>query len=96
MKRPLTGLGRPAHDEPSSPEAILMEHRVDMFCRKFAAAERDCGIKFADGDSIPDCADQIVKAAKGARLNPEIYSLAWTIRKWANERSESAGDVKRK
>jgi hypothetical protein len=80
----LSGFGRPAPDEPSSPEARLMERRLDLLLGVFARASTACGIKFAEGASIPDCADQIIRAAKGAKLDARLYEIMWKIRKWAN------------
>jgi hypothetical protein len=45
-----------------------MERRLDLLLGVFARASTACGIKFAEGASIPDCADQIIRAAKGAKL----------------------------
>jgi hypothetical protein len=81
LVRSLSGFGRPMTDEPSSPEARLMERRLDLFCEAFARASRDCGIKFADSASVKDCADAIVKAAKASKLDPKAYQLAWFVRK---------------
>jgi hypothetical protein len=52
LMRSLSGFGRPMTDEPFSPEARLMERRLDLFCEAFARASRDCGIKFDEGDSV--------------------------------------------
>jgi hypothetical protein len=68
-------------DKPTSCDRILMERRLDLFCEAFAKAERACGLRFNDSVSIREHAEAIVKAAKTSKLHPNLYELAWFVRK---------------
>lgn len=60
-----------------------MERRVDLFCQAFEKAARACELRFSGDEFVVQCADQIVKAAKGARLDPQLYQLMWLVLKTA-------------
>jgi hypothetical protein len=61
-------------------DVSLREHRL---CAAFAVAEKACGLKFDEGVSIRERADAIVKAARAAKLDPELYRVMWFVRKTA-------------
>ena len=67
-----------------SPDAVLMERRVEILTRSFWDASKACGIEFAADDSVAQKAAGIVKAAKEAKLDPQIYRLIWFVKKTAN------------
>ena len=62
-------------------EADDASRRETRLCAAFAVAEKACGLKFDEGVSIRERADAIVKAAQGAKLDHELYRIAWFVRK---------------
>jgi hypothetical protein len=61
--------------------------REQRLCAAFAVAEKACELKFDEGVSIWERADAIVRGAKEAKLDPELYAIAWFVRKTANQPS---------
>ena len=69
---------------PDDADARLWDVRLEMFMRCFEAAARNCGVRVNDGVSVKDYADAVVRAAKGTKLDPQLYELAWFVRKTAH------------
>jgi hypothetical protein len=87
----MAGMGLPlsyqAQSNPAmSAREVENEMRIDLFMRTFDEAERGCGLRFAEGVTMEDRAQAIVRAAKGVNLEPRLYQFAWLVQKISKNR----------